>query len=142
MSKRKLKQRQKPTQAEDSKPLKLRSGTVHNKSIRVPETPQIPLEEPENGWICSRCSTVNSLDDIECVACFYHRKRFVLHAIVEYFLMSCGNRCIIVVSVLTYFAGTQESARLQNLFMKVHGLVACSVHFPNTAFLHRQIPYF
>lgn len=76
LSKRKLKQRQKPAIVEETKPLKqLRSGTIHSKPTRVvPEAPSIH-EDPENGWICSRCSIVNSLEDIECIACGCHRKR-------------------------------------------------------------------
>lgn len=72
MTKRKMKQKQKSAPLEDIKP-KLRSGS-HNKAYR-PQTPPVHVEEPENGWICSRCSIVNSLDDIECIACGGHRKR-------------------------------------------------------------------
>jgi len=77
VAKRKMK-KQKPVPVDDMKPLKLRSGTVHSKAIpRPPETPPTSAhaEEPENGWTCSRCSIVNSLDDIECIACCCHRKR-------------------------------------------------------------------
>lgn len=75
MTKRKLKQKQKPAPVEDAKP-KLRSGS-HNKQQQVVKPPEPPPkeDEPENGWICSRCSTENSLDDIECIACGGHRKR-------------------------------------------------------------------
>lgn len=75
LAKRKLNQRaSKPAPVEEIKTLKLRSGTVHNKVSRmIPEAPVVP-EEPEN-WICSRCSSSNSLDDIECIACGCHRKR-------------------------------------------------------------------
>lgn len=79
LSKRKLKQRPKPVPVEDTKPLKLRSGTIHNKHSRVPELSSVPLEDPADGWICSRCSIVNSLDDIECIACCCHRKRYALN---------------------------------------------------------------
>lgn len=72
MIKRKLKLKQKPTLFEDTKP-KLRSGTI--KTARPPEIPPVLIEEPENGWICSRCSIVNTLEDIECMACGGHRKR-------------------------------------------------------------------
>lgn len=94
-TKRKLKQRQKPIpQVEDNNntKLKLRSGTI-NKTRVIQETlppqqlqqqsqqQQLPqqqmIDDPENGWICSRCSIVNSLDDIECLACGCHRKRFI-----------------------------------------------------------------
>jgi len=75
LSKRKIKQRPKPTPVEDSKPLKLRSGTIHHKQSRVPEISPAALEDPADGWICSRCSIVNSIDDIECIACCCHRKR-------------------------------------------------------------------
>lgn len=74
IARRKLKQRQKLLPAEDTKS-KLRSGS-HNKAARPPETPPVHVEEPaDNLWICSRCSIVNSLDDIECIACGGHRKR-------------------------------------------------------------------
>lgn len=75
LSKRKLKQRPKPAPIEDTKSLKLRSGTIHNKPPRVPELGPVPFEDPADGWTCSRCSTLNSIDDIECIACCCHRKR-------------------------------------------------------------------
>jgi len=73
-AKKKLKQKPKPTPVEDNKP-KLRSA--HNKTPIRPllDTPPVLLEDPENGWICSRCSILNNLDDIECLACGGHRKR-------------------------------------------------------------------
>lgn len=74
---KKLKQKPKPVIIEDTKP-KLRSA--YNKTpVRPPplpmETSPVFVDEPENGWVCSRCSILNTLEDIECLACGGHRKR-------------------------------------------------------------------
>lgn len=33
------------------------------------------FEEGENCWLCPRCSVVNNTEEIECIACCFHRKR-------------------------------------------------------------------
>lgn len=33
------------------------------------------LDDADDGWSCPRCSVVNTLDEVECTACYYHRKR-------------------------------------------------------------------